>query len=79
MKEYGQPDEDTAPYSRLLDHIAERYPTLSIQYVLHNQRVPIDARPCQLPLSLRVQAVLSNGQIITAFQAKPQAVVQIQE
>lgn len=74
MKEFGTPDADLTAYKVLIAYVADQ----SVNYILHHQRMPVDARPCKLPLSLRVQAVLANGQVVTAFQAAPGKKVQIQ-
>ena len=67
MKEYGTPDPDTTTYDKILAHVQG----LDVAYILHNQRVPVDAKACQLPQSLRVQAVLADRTVVTAFQAAP--------
>lgn len=67
MKVYGVPNVDPTAYHCLLDYLAGR----KVKYILHNQRVPIDARPCLLPQSLRIQAVLEDDTVVTAFQAAP--------
>ena len=40
MKEYGTPDPDTTAYDKILAHVQG----LDVAYILHNQRVPIDAK-----------------------------------
>lgn len=67
MKVFGVPDADTTAYQRLLEHVQGR----KIKYVLHYTRVPINARPCLLPQSLRVQAIMEDGSVVTAVQAAP--------
>ncbi len=67
MKEYGTPDADQTAYQVLLDHTRN----MDVAFILHHQRVAISARACQLPQSLRVQATLANGQVITCQQAAP--------
>jgi hypothetical protein len=67
MKVFGVPDADPTAYHRLLDYVQGR----KIKYVLHYTRVPIDARPCLLPQSLRVQAVMEDGSVVTSVQAAP--------
>ena len=65
MTEYGPKDEDEAAYRCLLDAVKDK----EVNYILHYARMPPNARACKLPGSLRVQAVLTNGCVITAFQA----------
>lgn len=67
VKEYGTPDADPTAYQLLLSHVQG----MAVVSILHYPRVAIDARPCQLPLSLRVQAVLANGVVITSWQPSP--------
>lgn len=74
MKIYGQPDPDDTAYKLLMEYVGDK----DILYILHHQRIPVDARPCKLPLSLRVQAVLLNGEVITAMQPEPGKPARIQ-
>lgn len=71
MKEFGACDADRSAYELLLQSVDPA----QVKYIVHHQRVPVDARMCRLPLSLSVQAVLTNNQVVTAFQpskgAKP--------
>ena len=67
MKEYGTPDPDRVAYLAVLRHTVD----MPVKYIVHHQRVPINARACQLPQSLLVQAVLVDGQVVTAFQPAP--------
>lgn len=73
MKEYGTPDADSTAYLLLLEHIKG----MEVLSILHHPRVPIDARACLLPQSLKVRAVLLNGQVITCQQAAPGHVARI--
>ena len=73
MTEYGTVDLDDSAY-KVLMHSVEG---LDIEYVIHHPRKPINARPCQLPGLLRVQAVTRNGQVITAEQYKVGGTVRI--
>lgn len=75
MTEYGTPDSDTAPLDTLKSWLLAN--TQKAVYIMHYQRVPVDARACQLPTSLKVQAVLEDGRIVTAFQPCIGAAVQI--
>ena len=75
MLEYGLPDSDSAPLDTLKAWLVDNNQVAV--YIMHHQRVPIDARPCQLPTSLRVQAVLDDGRVVTAFQPQLGAAVQI--
>lgn len=74
MKEYGTPDSDDTAYRTLLAHVSG----MDVLYILHKPRVPIDARMCQLPQSLKVQAVLADGRVITCFQPAPGKPARIQ-
>ena len=67
MKEYGTPDADDTAYKTLLKHVE----SMEVDYILHNPRVPVDARMCRLPQSLTVQAVLASGKVISCFQPSP--------
>lgn len=67
MKEYGTPDEDKTAYNKLLEHLQG----LEVNYILHYPRVPIDARACRMPQSLKVQAVLASGEVLTVVQPAP--------
>lgn len=75
MKTYGTPDADTSAYDTLMKAVEGKF----LQYIMHYPRVAIDARPCQLPTSHKVIAVLSSGRTITAFQAKPNGKVKLSE
>ena len=65
MKIYGQPDQDQTAYNTLLAYLKGEEP----KAILHHQRQPPNARPCKGPMSLRVQAIMQDGRIITAHQA----------
>lgn len=67
LKEYGTPDEDQTAYQLLLDFTKGK----EVVYILHNSRVPAGARMCQLPGSIKVQAVMADKSIITSFQPSP--------
>lgn len=67
MKVYGQPDEDTAALDLLLKLVDPE----KVVYILHHQRIPIDARPCKLPQSLLVQAVMLDSTVISVRQNIP--------
>ena len=67
MKVYGVPDADLTAYNLLVEYVGSR----PVLYILHHQRMPVDARPCKLPLSLSVQAVMEDGAVITAQQPSP--------
>ena len=64
MRIYGKPDDDSAAYNALMQAVGDA----EVTYIMHHQRVPIDARPCKLPTSLMVQAVLVGGKVVTATQ-----------
>jgi len=64
MRVYGKPDPDSAAYDALMLAVGDA----TVTYIMHHPRVPIDARPCQLPTSLMVQAVLVGGKVVTARQ-----------
>ena len=65
-KTYGKPDEDQTA-QRLLETLVSGK---DVDYFVLNPRKPINARPCQLPGSLTVQAVLVGGEVITVRQYK---------
>lgn len=67
MKEYGTPDSDDTAYRTLLAHVKD----MEVTYIVHKPRVPIDARMCLLPQSLKVQAVLADRTVVTCFQPAP--------
>lgn len=67
MKEYGIPDVDDTAYKLLLEHVKD----MDVLYITHHPRVPIDARMCLMPQSLKVQAVLANKRVITVIQPAP--------
>ena len=75
MLEYGTPDTDTSVADALRKWLSDNKQEAS--YLLHHQRIPVDARPCKLPRSLKAQLVLVNGKVVTAFQSHPGAKVQI--
>ena len=67
IKEYGTPDKDRTAYNLLMEHVK----TMPVVSIIHHQRVPIDARACLLPQSLKVQAVLMYGAVVTCTQPAP--------
>ncbi len=66
MKEYGVPDPDTTAYCLLMQAVQGK----SVEYVMHHPRVPLNARQCQMPGSLKVQALLLDKTVITAVQPR---------
>lgn len=74
MKVYGLPDPDSTALDTLLAYVDG----MDVMYVLCHQRMPVDARPCKLPLSLKVQAILKNNVVVTAFQPAPGQPARIQ-
>lgn len=66
MKVYGKSDEDKSAENLLMSLIAGE----DVQYVMLHARKPINARPCQLPGSLTVQALLVDGRVISVRQNK---------
>ena len=73
MKEYGTPDADLTTYNLLLEHIKG----MDVLSIIHHPRVPIDSRACRLPQSLKVQAVLIDGRLVTCQQMAPGHVARI--
>ena len=65
-KEYGKPDTDTAAYDLLMQIVINE----QVVRILHHPRIPIDARLCQMPGSLLVQAVLEDGRVVSVRQSK---------
>lgn len=74
-KEYGSPDSDSTAY----DLLREYTKNMVVVYIMHHPRVPIDARACQMPQSLKVQAVMAYGNIITSTQMAPGLPAKISE
>ena len=74
MTEYGTPAEDLSAYHLLVSLV----PMERVKHILHHPRMPIDARPCRLPGSLLVQAVLVDGTVVSVRQpsigAKPRRI-----
>lgn len=64
IKSYGEPDEDTLAADMLHEAVKDE----KVKYFLYHPRTPIGARPCKLPGSLTVQAVLENGKVVTVVQ-----------
>ena len=68
MKVYGHPDaEDNQTESFVRDLVDG----LDVHYLVLHPRKPVNARLCQRPQSILVQAVLENGNVITARQDAP--------
>lgn len=67
MKIYGKPDEDTTA----IDYLLSIVDIDLVQGIMHHQRVPIDARACQLPQSLLVQAVMMDNTVVNVRQNQP--------
>jgi hypothetical protein len=63
--QYGTPDPDPAAYNRLVELAKDE----DVTYILHHQRVPIDARTCLGPGSVKVQAVIAGGKLLTVKQS----------
>lgn len=69
IKEYGPVDEDLTAYQTLLDYLTEQ--GLTPLYIAHHKRKPLQSKQCQWPGSVRVQAVLTTGKVISSIQFKP--------
>lgn len=67
MKTYGTPDADTTA----IDYLMSIVDTEDVIAIMHHQRVPIDARACQLPQSLLVQAVMCDNTVVNVRQNQP--------
>lgn len=67
MKTYGTPDEDTTAFDYLLTIVDID----KVQAFMYHRRIPIDARACQLPQSLLVQALMNDNTVINVRQAYP--------
>lgn len=67
IEEYGTPDADPAAYSYLLTLAA---PIGEIKYILHHARKPVDAKHCQNPGGVRVQAVFMDNKVLTVIQLR---------
>lgn len=69
MREYGPKDEDTTAYDKLMLYCEEN--NLIPLYIAHHKRKPINSKQCQWPGSVRVQAVLPTGKVVTSIQLRP--------
>ena len=67
MKIYGKPDNDTTA----IDHLMSIVDITNVQAIMHHPRVAIDARACQLPQSLLVQAVMMDNTVVNVRQNQP--------
>lgn len=66
-KVYGKPDEDQTAQNLLGELISG----LEVEYLVLRPRIPIDARPCQLPGSITLSAKVKGSGFITVRQNKP--------
>ena len=66
-KVYGESDKDLTAENLLRETVKDS----EVRYLILHQRMPLNARPCKLPGSLTVQAMLSNGCVVTVRQNKP--------
>jgi len=66
-KEYGPVDADLSAYNYLLT-LAE--PIGEVNYILHYARRPVDAKHCQNPGGLMVQAVFMDNKVLTVMQTR---------
>lgn len=67
VKEYGTPDPDDSAYKVLLELVGH----LPVKYIMHYPRIPVDARMCQMPGSVKVVALLEDNTTITVRQDRP--------
>ena len=68
MKVYGEPDPTD---NQTEDFVRAKVAKLDVSYLILHPRKPVNARLCQRPQSILVQAVLSDGRVITARQDAP--------
>jgi hypothetical protein len=68
MKVYGTPDPTD---NQTEDFVRGLVAKLEVSYLVLHPRKPVNARLCQRPQSILVQAVLKNGNVITARQDAP--------
>jgi hypothetical protein len=68
MKVYGTPDPTD---NQTEDFVRAKVAKLEVSYLVLHPRKPVNARLCQRPQSILVQAVLKNGNVITARQDAP--------
>ena len=68
MKVYGEPDPTD---NQTEDFVRAKVAGLDVHYLVLHPRKPVTARLCQRPQSILVQAVLKNGNVITARQDAP--------
>ena len=66
-KVYGESDADLAAENLLREHIKGK----DVLYLILNQRIPSNARPCKLPGSLTVQAVMADRTVVSVRQYGP--------
>lgn len=66
IKEYGPVDEDLTAYKTLLSYLTEQ--GFTPLYIAHHKRKPLNSKRCQWPGSVRVQAVLPTGKVISSIQ-----------
>lgn len=76
MKEYGQRDEDSTSYDFLMQYLNDN--KIEAAYIMHHQRVPANLKQCRWPCSVRTQAVLADGKVVTSIQLKPGAEARIE-
>lgn len=69
IREYGPKDEDTTAYDKLEAYC--QLNDITPLYIAHHKRRPTNSKQCQWPGSVRVQAVLATGKVITSLQLKP--------
>lgn len=67
IEQFGPQDADTSAFIELLT-LAE--PIGEVKYILHHARRPLDAKHCQYPGSIKVQAVFVNNKVLTVIQLR---------
>ncbi len=67
IEQFGPVDDDTTAYIELLT-LAE--PIGEVKYILHHARKPLDAKHCQYPGSVKVQAVFVDNKVLTVIQLR---------
>jgi hypothetical protein len=68
MKVYGEPDPVD---NQTEDFVRDLVDGLDVHYLVLHPRKPVNARLCQRPQSILVQAVLVDGRVVTARQDAP--------
>ena len=64
VKHYGKPSEDTEPLEKLLSLIDLG----NTNYITHFPKVEINARPCKMPGSIKVSAIMKDSKVLSVIK-----------